>query len=198
MNTVLNLVGEKKKNILDLGCGDGYIMELFRKKGHAVEGIEIATHAIQKARAKGFAVYDFSLSEPWAHLVKNKYDVVFGGEIIEHIFDTDLFLKEIRSVLKPKGSVILTTPNLAALGRRILLCIGKNPHIETTARAYDAGHVRYFMRDTLRKVLVENKFKIESLSSSVVNFNNQGTWYSERAARYFPSLGNNIIIHAIK
>lgn len=198
MKTVLEFIGPRKKRILDLGCGDGYLMEIMKRHGHEVEGIEIAEGALKKARKKGFVVHDISLSEPWAHVCKKPYDIVFGGEIIEHVFDTDHLLKESSNVLKKGGKIILSTPNLGALGRRLMLLVGINPHIETTARTYDAGHVRYFMRSTLKKLLEENGFQVLSMTSSAINFNNQGTFYSEILAHLFPSWGNNIIVQAQK
>lgn len=187
----------QKSTILDLGCGDGYFMEVFRKDGHQVEGIEIAENAVKKARKKGFTVYDVSLMGKWSQLIKKKYDVVFGGEIIEHVFDTDLFLQEIRKVLKKNGVLVITTPNIAALGRRLMLLLGISPHIETTARQYDAGHIRYFTRAAMKQLLEENDFRVVSMQSSVINFNNQGTLFSRQAAQLFPSLGNNIIVQAV-
>ena len=159
VNQVLKSI-PPRSSILDLGCGDGYIMEEFRKNGHQVEGIEIAENAIKKARKKGFTVYDLSLTEKWTRTLKRRYDVVFGGEIIEHIFDTDQFLQEIRKVLKPRGALILTTPNIASLARRILLLLGMSPLIEVTSRDYDAGHIRYFTRTTLKKLLEENGYEV--------------------------------------
>ncbi|MBP9691065.1 class I SAM-dependent methyltransferase [Candidatus Woesebacteria bacterium] len=182
--------------ILDLGCGDGFLMEVLQSAGHHVEGVEIAENAIKKARKKGFTVYDVSLVEKWAHVLKKKYAVVFGGEIIEHVFDTDQFLQEIRKVLKPHGMLILTTPNIASLARRVMLLLGMSPHIEVTARDYDAGHIRYFTRDTLKNLLEENGFEVLSLVSSAVNFSNNGMYYSTILATLFPSMGNNIIVCA--
>jgi len=198
MKKVLELIGSKSSKILDLGCGDGFIMEIFKKNGHKVEGIEIAKNAIMKARKKGFKVYDLSLIEKWSHEIDQKFDVVFCGEIIEHVFDTDLFLQEVRKVLKSNGSIIMTTPNIASLARRLMLLLGISPHTETTARKYDAGHIRYFTRSTLRKLLEENDFKNIFMASSVVNFANNGTFFSTFIAKLFPSFGNNTVLRAKK
>lgn len=197
LGQVLKFIGSEKK-VLDVGCGDGFIMKKIRKNGNNVEGIEVSTPAVIRARKSGFKVYDLSLSQPWAKNIKSKFDIVFAGEIIEHIFDTDSFLQNIHGVLEEKGKLVITTPNIASLGRRILLLMGKNPLIEITAIKTDAGHIRYFTRDSLISLLKKNRFKILEIKSSVVNVNLNGTVYSGLLAKLFPTLGNNIIIYAEK
>ena len=197
VNAVLKLIGINKK-VLDIGCGDGFIMERIRSFGNEAAGIEISKNAIIRARKKGFKVFDVTLNGNWSAKIKGKYDVVFGGEIIEHIFDTDNLLFNIKKVLNRNGALILTTPNIASLGRRLLMLAGKNPLIETTARKTDAGHIRYFTRNSLTKLLEENGFDVISVRSTVVNFGNNGKSYSKLLANVFPGLGNNIIIKAIR
>lgn len=192
---VLKLIGPNKL-VLDLGCGDGFLMTRMRSLNNQIIGVETAESAILKARKKGFKIYDLLLEDKWCESITEKFDVVFAGEIIEHIFDTDNFLQNIRKVLKTNGRLIITTPNVASLGRRIFLLFGKNPLLETTARDYDAGHIRYFTRSTLKKLLIENDFKIIQIESSVVNFSNSGNFFSSLLAKVFPSLGNNIIVVA--
>lgn len=195
INQIINLIGNNR-TVLDLGCGDGYIMEKIRETGNKVVGVEISSSAIAESRRKGFKVFDLNLNKDWSKYIKSKFDVVHAGEIIEHIFDTDKFLQNIRNVLKTKGSLVITTPNVASLGRRLLLLIGKSPLIEVTARLEDAGHQRYFTRKTLIKLLEENRFKINKIESSVVNFDVRGRFYSVLLARLFPQFGNNIIVKA--
>lgn len=196
-NQILNLIGSGQK-VLDVGCGDGFIMKKIKKAGNTVEGIEISSPAIKKARSRGFVVHDISLTSNWSKKISKKFDVVFAGEIIEHIFDTDKFLINISRVLKPKGKLVITTPNIASLGRRIMLFVGENPLLETTATPNDAGHIRYFTQKTLSNLLSKNHFKVQSNTSSVVNFDKEGKLFSVLLAKLFPQIGNNIIVKAIK
>lgn len=197
---ILKLIGHKK-HVLDLGCGDGVIMQKIKDLGNTVEGMEISTAAIAKAK-KGFKVYDVSLnSKNWPSKIKKKYDVIFCGEVIEHIIDTDNFLQNIRRVLKNSGYLVITTPNLASLGRRILLLIGKNPFIETSwsetiKNKKNAGHVRYFVKQTLIDLLQKHSFKILDYMSGVINFDQDGKIHSAFLANIFPTFGNTIIIKA--
>ena len=129
----------------------------------------------------------------------NSFDVWVCAEVIEHILDTDFFIEEIKRVLKPNGYLIITTPNVASFGRRILLLLGKNPFFEASfgfpsyARA---GHIRYFTKDLLINFLNTKGFKTIFFTSNVVNFNNSGYISSKICAKLFPTLGSTLIIKA--
>lgn len=197
INKILKLIGENKQ-VIDLGCGDASIMEKIKACGNKVTGVEISENAIKKARQKGFEVFNLSLEDDWAKRINKKFDIVFAGEIIEHIFDTDKFLQNVRKVLKKNGSLIITTPNLASLGRRLLLLVGRNPVIETTARKHDYGHIRYFTCATLTNLLIENNFRIETTESTAVNFNKSSSLFSPTLANLFPTLGSHLVVKARK
>ncbi len=187
-------VGEK---ILDIGCGVGLIGEQIKKKGNTVYGVDYSKGAVKNARKKGIIakVADIQKKIPFKD---NFFDGIILGEILEHIYDTDKFLQDIKRKLKKDGYIIITTPNLATLGRRLLLLFGKNPHIEYYLREDSAGHIRYFVKETIFKLLSDNGFKIEKYLSDEVNFNAKGTFKSKFLAKIFPSLGRSIIIKARK
>lgn len=199
MAHILELTDYKYRiKILDLGCGNGLMMDVLRSKGCVLEGIDIAPSVVRTARKKGFTTHQLSLEGKWAHKITNKFDLVMASEIIEHIFDTDRFLEEIRKVLTKNGELIITTPNVASLGRRALLLLGKNPILEITARKSDVGHIRYFTRSEMRNLVSEHGFVVDHLSSTVVNFDRNGKLRSTLLAKFFPQIGNNIVLKAHK
>src|SRR3989339_802639 len=109
-------------------------------------GIEASDWGVRESRKGDIDVkqffFDDKASLPYED---NFFDIVIAGEIIEHIFDTDLFLAEIRRVLKSGGKLLISTPNIASLGRRLLLFFGGNPIIELSPNEPDSsGHIRYF------------------------------------------------------
>lgn len=57
----------------------------------------------------------------------NTYDIVIAGEVVEHLFDTDKFAIEIYRILKPGGTLIISTPNLSSWYNRLRLLRGKAP-----------------------------------------------------------------------
>jgi len=194
---ILTLVGSHKK-ILDLGCGDGFLMQKIKRNNNTVFGIDIASKALEKSQKKGLSVFDLDLNTNWSKGMEEHFDSVVAGEIIEHIFDTDLFLNNIYKVLKKNGTLILSTPNIASLARRIMLLLGINPLIEVTARRYDAGHIRYFTFKSLKNLLYENDFSIMHFTSDSINFDKKAFFKSKILAEIFPTFGKTLIIKAAK
>ncbi len=189
---VLKLVGTNK-TVLDVGCFDGSISERVLKNGNEVYGLEISGPAVKKAWEKGIKAKEGDIEERWPY-EDSFFDVVLAGEIIEHLFDTGEFLEEAKRVLRPDGFLVLTTPNLASLGRRLLLFLGKNPLMEAGCLEAVAGHLRYFVKDSLFELLRRRNFAIVSFKSSVVNFNASGSLYSRILADFFPTLGSSLIV----
>lgn len=189
---VLGLIGSGK-TVLDVGCFDGTISEKILKNGNDVYGLDISEPAIEAALKKEIKAQVANVEERWP-FADNFFDGVFAGEIIEHLFDTDGFLGEVKRVLKPDGFLVLTTPNLASLGRRLLLLTGKNPLIESACLNAVAGHLRYFVKDSLFELLHRHSFVVVKFESTVVNFNITGNFCSRFLAKVFPSLGSSLIV----
>ena len=197
VNKVLDLIG-RNKTVLDVGCWDGGISQLIAANNNVVCGLENSKNAVQLAKAKGRLVKEFNVEEDNWPSFDIKFDVVFAGEIIEHVFDTDKFLQNIHKVLKDDGALVLTTPNIAALGRRLMLAVGISPLIETTARQQDGGHIRYFTKKTLLNLITDNGFLPIECQSDVVNFSQSGNCYSTAIAGVFPTFGRTLIVKALK
>jgi 2-polyprenyl-3-methyl-5-hydroxy-6-metoxy-1,4-benzoquinol methylase len=191
---ILPLVG-KAGRVLDVGCLDGTIGLALKKLGNEVYGIDASEPGIMEARRRGIDASLANIEEEFP-FPDGMFDLVFAGEVIEHIFDIDHLFKEFSRVLKPAGTLVLTTPNLAALGRRLLLLFNRNPHIEITFTGDDAGHIRYFVKSTLFDLLLRHSFLSVQLTSDVVNFNRKGTIRSFQLARLFPPLGRSLIVKA--
>ncbi len=106
--TALRWIGSGK-TVVDVGCGDGSISERIRLEGNDVTGLDFA-EALGAARrypkVKTQAGEAHRLPFPDA-----SFDVCFAGEIIEHYEDPDSLVKEWTRVLKPGGSLIVTTPD---------------------------------------------------------------------------------------
>ncbi|HXW58397.1 MAG TPA: class I SAM-dependent methyltransferase [Solirubrobacteraceae bacterium] len=141
------------ERVLDVGCGDGrFAAELVRAGAHVV-GVDVAARALRRAeRIPRAAAVDLRLvaAEEPLPLSDASFDVVWAGEVIEHIVDTAAWLSELRRVLRSQGRLLLTTP---AHGRARLLALA------LSARAFDehfdprADHLRFYSRRTLARLL---------------------------------------------
>jgi hypothetical protein len=91
----------------------------------------------------------------------------------------------------------LSTPNIASLGRRLLLLLGHDPLIEISPNeAGSVGHIRYFTKNSLKRLLQKHNFKISDEKSDCINFSNSGKIRSSVLANIFPGLGASIIVVA--
>jgi 2-polyprenyl-3-methyl-5-hydroxy-6-metoxy-1,4-benzoquinol methylase len=196
----VKIIGElvgSGRSVLDVGCGDGEIDKVLIENKNKVSGLDISETCIKKAKKVGVNAVVCDL-ETEDFPFKEKFDVILVAEMLEHVIDTDTFLKKISKSLKSDGILVLTTPNLASFGRRLLLLVNKNPHMEVSLEKYSAGHSRYFIKDTLEWLLEKNGFEVVEFRSDVINFNASGTLRSVLFAKLIPTLGKSLIVKCIK
>jgi 2-polyprenyl-3-methyl-5-hydroxy-6-metoxy-1,4-benzoquinol methylase len=116
-------VGSK---ILDIGCGSGLFGEILAKKGYKVYGIDVLPCKDECLR-KGYIDVKESIDVNYGIPYNDEFfDLVFCGEIIEHIWDTTFFLCEVNRVLLNDGYILLTTPNLATIANLPRLILGNS------------------------------------------------------------------------
>jgi SAM-dependent methyltransferase len=134
------------KTFLDVGCGDGNFASIVKRATNGVDvyGTDISQKAVKLATDKGITAFCVDLSYQRIPVDSDYFDAVFAGEVIEHVFDTDHFLDEIYRVLKPTGTLILTTPNLSSLYNRLALLIGYEPFTNNPSLRYPLGHITEF------------------------------------------------------
>lgn len=101
-----------KGDLLEVGCGEGRGIDIMLPKVTtytAVDKIESVVARLQQNYPQG--VFKSMNIPPLRGLDTDAYDTVVSFQVIEHIQDDFLFLKEIHRVLKPGGVALITTPN---------------------------------------------------------------------------------------
>ena len=121
----------KKIKILDIGCGGGLLCEPLSKLGAQVVGIDASEKNIKIAKVhakKNNLRINYYCASPENFISKEKFDVVLNMEIIEHVQNVNLFLKESSKFLKKNGIMFIATLNktlksylFAILGAEYLL-----------------------------------------------------------------------------
>ncbi|MCK5096929.1 MAG: class I SAM-dependent methyltransferase, partial [Desulfobacteraceae bacterium] len=101
---------------LDIGCSNGQYISSMNTLGWQFEGVEFNSVAVDLCHKIGLKVFHGELKA--AKFEDNSFDIISARHLIEHIPDPDDLLKEISRILKPKGRLIIITPNTLALGRK--------------------------------------------------------------------------------
>ena len=104
----------KNVKILDIGCGGGLLCEPLTRLGAQVVGIDASNKNIKiakiHAKKSGLKV-NYYCTTPENFNYKEKFDVVLNMEIVEHVEDVNLFLKESSKFLKKNGIMFIATLN---------------------------------------------------------------------------------------
>lgn len=146
---------DRKKSVLDLGCSDGYGSFLIAKISKETIALDIDKRTIEFARKKyNSANLKFVLGSALSLQWHNKFGVAISFQVIEHIEDVDLYLRQVRKVLKKGGIFILSTPN-----RLLRLKNGEKP--------WNKFHVHEFENEELRIILEKYFSKVEMLGLHV-------------------------------
>jgi 2-polyprenyl-3-methyl-5-hydroxy-6-metoxy-1,4-benzoquinol methylase len=150
---------EKPSAVLDIGCSRGELLGRIPAEIRRC-GIDCLDPAAVSPDFE-YRQYDIAHGVPFKD---GEFDVVFAGEVVEHLLDTLGFLGECRRILRPRGVLLLTTPNLA-YWRNLLQWARQQQFFFVDHRAGENGHVRYFAPRTLRAALGEAGFQVEALFS---------------------------------
>ena len=104
-----------KQLLLDIGCNDGVFTNAYCELGAPAVGIDISGTLIARARAvaeaEGLTATFYELAaEQVDELAEAPFDVVLCAEVLEHVLEPDRVLAHVRRVLRPGGTLLLSTP----------------------------------------------------------------------------------------
>jgi methionine biosynthesis protein MetW len=200
--------------ILDAGCGDGRFTQVIKKSlNREVKGLEYSKEGIAFCKKKGLDVRfaDFNDKIPFSD---KSFDVIYAGEVIEHLYDPDKFLQECYRVLKDDGYLIITTPNLCNWYNRILMLFGIQPvfietsTIDTRVGAgvlefmkkdhHPVGHVRIFNSTALEDIFNLHNFCLVKKQGEVFEHFPSKLSFLDRFFKNFYSLSSGFVVVAKK
>ncbi len=196
----------KNSKVLDIGTGGGWLSILLKEsKNCDVYGIDIKREESQvwidrfkKCNIK-FSFCDITNQElPFG---EETFDLVLFLDVIEHLIVShppyEVF-DEIRRVMKPGSYLILSTSNIAALHKRVLALLGKNPTAHGYYdRKYYKKHFREYTLNELRYLISEYcGLKIENTVLTNYHFLNSNIIL--KALSIYPKFRDSIIIKAKK
>jgi SAM-dependent methyltransferase len=96
-------------NILDVGCGVGYVVSQLKARGHDAHGVEVSATSVQRAQQSNLPcqLYD-GKTLPFPD---NFFTSVGSLNVLEHVENPELFIQELVRVTKSGGHILLSSPN---------------------------------------------------------------------------------------
>ena len=137
--------------LLDVGCGEGFVISHFSKRGWKVAGIDFSLAGIKQMNPH---CESFVEQGDVFRLLDNKianceiHDLVWLGNVLEHVLDPVGLLRSLRRLVKADGLMVVTVPNDGNAYHETLFSGGDIP-----SRFWIAipDHISYFTSDSLRR-----------------------------------------------
>lgn len=166
------------EKIIDIGCGDGVLDYLIKKeKGGKIMGVDSAKEAIKMAKEK-FKKYKYDdckfQTGDGYHLMfqGNTFDYAICADVIEHVKDPKKILREIRRVLKPKGTVIISS----------VIKLNDKPEDQMHAKEYSTKELTSLMKEFFSKII--NYQSHPQFLKNLYQFNFKVERYQPQPLRY--------------
>ena len=149
IKTILKKTELSKKNFLDLGPGSGRWLDFVKKfKPNRIFAADISLEIKKKCinKVDEFRINDFEKGK--IDFKSNSMDIIMIIEVLEHVRNYELFLKEIIRISKNGGILIFTMPNILSFISRIRVVFGLLP----VAIASDETHVNFFRKKDINRI----------------------------------------------
>ncbi len=104
---------QNKGKLLDIGCGTGDFLVTAQKNNWEVVGVETNFKAKQLAENKGITVFLDS-----QNFESNSFDAISMWHVLEHVYEIDAQIKELKRLLKPNGTIYIAVPNYKSFDAR--------------------------------------------------------------------------------
>jgi SAM-dependent methyltransferase len=161
----------RRGRVLDVGCSKGLFLEVARAEGWDAAGVDVNRRAVEEARARGLDARHGELqvwhSRPGcaptaegrcATFEPASCDVVTLFDLLEHARDPRSLLAACRTVLRPGGLLVVTTPDSSGLVPRLTYWLF-GATLGAWGHPTPPGHLVQFSRRTLRRMLEAEGFE---------------------------------------
>ncbi len=162
LDALLGMIDKTKNQyILDLGCGNGYLVNFLIKRGYNAYGTDASEKGIAIARQTNtdrFFVQDLSSDALPEQLQNIPFDTIISTEVIEHLYNPMAFIIFCKQQLKQEGELIITTPYHGYL-KNLTLSLFNNwdSHMDPL---WLGGHIKLWSRKSLTKAITNAGFTV--------------------------------------
>ena len=148
-------------HVLEIGCGEGRFAEHLTTR-LSYWGVEPSAAAV---RARGVLdhVFQGTYEQVAGELPDGHFDLVICNDVIEHMPDHDLFLKNLRRKLAPGALIVGSVPNVRYLPNLLEVLLQRDWRYADEG-ILDRTHLRFFTAVSLRRTLEQHGWQVEELA----------------------------------
>ena len=160
----------KDLNILDLGCGGGLVCEPLARLGANVTGIDFVKQNIEVAKQHAYEnklKINYSKQDLNNLKLKNKFDIIIVFEVIEHLENIPIFIKNIKSHLKINGKILISTINRNIFSKILAIYFAENFLQWIPKNTHDYN--KLIKPEELIDILKKENFTIKDISGLFFN-----------------------------
>jgi 2-polyprenyl-3-methyl-5-hydroxy-6-metoxy-1,4-benzoquinol methylase len=150
-NQILNY-SVKKGSVLDIGCGVGELIDVFKDNGWDSDVVELNPAAINWLEEKGHNVNKVHFAD---YNTEKKYDVVMAWNVIEHVLDPKEFVKKAFDLLKPGGIFISEVPH----GNSLLIDYCRNTKKDPLRILQGEQHIMLYSKNAYEELHLKAGFE---------------------------------------
>lgn len=158
------LLPEFSKSVLDVGCGAGVTSEWLRanKKIERAVGIERDPRALAEAKSKLDNAHSVDLESGDLHsvLADEKFNLILCLDILEHLTDPWLVLKNLGKHLSSDGYLIASIPNVRNYRVVLPLLLAGSWRYQETG-ILDSTHLRFFTKSSVIQLFQDSGYEID-------------------------------------
>jgi 2-polyprenyl-3-methyl-5-hydroxy-6-metoxy-1,4-benzoquinol methylase len=146
---------------IDIGCGNGKLLDLLKKEGWNVKGLELSplmAESIRETLGIEVIVGNFLENEiPGSEL----YDIVTLRHVLEHLPDPLTAMKKINSLLDAGGYAILEFPNIEAFDLKFKRFLQRNKlYKKKYKESYKPGHCNEYSKVSFSRLAEQTGFRV--------------------------------------
>jgi 2-polyprenyl-3-methyl-5-hydroxy-6-metoxy-1,4-benzoquinol methylase len=142
---ILPLLPKSARRVLEVGCGRGLTAEIVgRRLGCPVVGVELNSEIAREAAERMDRVIVGNVLDVE---IDGSFDVIIATEVLEHVADTEAFLRRMKKLLAPGGRLIMSVPNVGHYSVVTDLLRGRWDYVP--AGLLCVTHARFFTRRSL-------------------------------------------------
>ncbi|MDP2127602.1 MAG: class I SAM-dependent methyltransferase [Pseudohongiella sp.] len=148
------------KTFLDVGAGEGFLLNAADKQGFEVKGLDFSAYGVSKFFPHLSTKHTSGdVFESLSFLVKEgqKFDICTSTNVLEHVLDPDIFLQTIKKLMAPKGLLAITVPNDYS---DIQLLALEQKKIDREFWFVPPHHLHYFNTENLERYMVSHGFMV--------------------------------------